>query len=451
MYRAECPDCGKAVELRQGPLEQIVSCPQCNTCLTIPPDLSQVNTILPPSGNDKKRNTVPWRYIIIGFVLPLSLFLSGSVFAEQILHFTGDFFLPWGVIFFAVLYICSFLIYPFYVLQRTKQTLGIKMSPWSVGREFCISLFYLVFVYLVFCMLFYLLTHLFKFEVPVSWERTWFQKTGQEGWKLVLFIAAIFLAPIAEEIYFRGFLYKTLKTRIHVFWAMLVQAAFFALLHLHNITGSILIFVTGILLAMIYERRKTIYAPIFVHCLINTTALLPLLVLAFLNTHEPAQTWDQAEQLPQWLSVTPPAYVQKQETAEDQRLYAIETWGSQGWHLWKKEANAFRAVEYWFPEETEQCAMARLGSIEIYFTYLQDYRRAVIEAENLLVMYPQHQEICARALLDKAWAYYYLDYIDESRDTLEYMFAQYPDFEYETEGARELLEILSQPEYNLEE
>ncbi len=80
-----------------------------------------------------------------------------------------------------------------------------------------------------------------------------------------LFIQACIIAPIAEEILFRGFLYPVLKRFTQPFAAAVIVAGIFAIAHPVNAASLAPLFVFGILLVICYEWTGTLLAPILVH------------------------------------------------------------------------------------------------------------------------------------------------------------------------------------------
>lgn len=95
---------------------------------------------------------------------------------------------------------------------------------------------------------------------------------------VLTFIAAAVVAPIAEEIFFRGFMYGGLRGRIGVIGAMIVSTLFFTVLHL-SVDLFVPIFVLGLFLAWLYEYTGSLYPGIFLHAANNALSLLALLAL----------------------------------------------------------------------------------------------------------------------------------------------------------------------------
>lgn len=89
-------------------------------------------------------------------------------------------------------------------------------------------------------------------------------------------LLAVVVAPITEEILFRGGLFRYLRTRIPRLPALLIPAVIFAALHANLVAFAPLV-ALGILLAVAYERTGRIVVPIVAHALFNLHTLALLL------------------------------------------------------------------------------------------------------------------------------------------------------------------------------
>ena len=83
---------------------------------------------------------------------------------------------------------------------------------------------------------------------------------------------AIFLAPLAEEILFRGFLYAWLKSIWPKWIALLFTAFLFALMHQHLPVFFPLMWL-GVVLALLYEQTGSLWSNIALHALFNGITL----------------------------------------------------------------------------------------------------------------------------------------------------------------------------------
>ena len=89
-----------------------------------------------------------------------------------------------------------------------------------------------------------------------------------------LFIfAAVIIAPLVEEIFFRGFLFAGLKKRFSWPKAMFISSGLFALLHLRPLAAPP-IFILGVVFAYLYQRSGSIWPAIFIHALVNSLAVM---------------------------------------------------------------------------------------------------------------------------------------------------------------------------------
>jgi len=97
------------------------------------------------------------------------------------------------------------------------------------------------------------------------------------GFRLVLFFSACVLAPISEEILFRGFLYPALKRSLQPFLAAFVVAGIFAAIHL-NLAALLPLFVLSLLLTLAYEWSGSLLVPVIVHSAFNLANILITIV-----------------------------------------------------------------------------------------------------------------------------------------------------------------------------
>jgi len=82
-----------------------------------------------------------------------------------------------------------------------------------------------------------------------------------------LFLAGV-MGPVVEEIFFRGFFYRIIREKWGVLWGMIVTSAAFALIH-QNQFAFLPIFILGMALAYLYEKRDNFVAPITLHVVHN--------------------------------------------------------------------------------------------------------------------------------------------------------------------------------------
>jgi membrane protease YdiL (CAAX protease family) len=89
---------------------------------------------------------------------------------------------------------------------------------------------------------------------------------------LLLFFLVALVAPVSEEMIFRGVLYRYLRARRGVASAVALSAAAFALAHVVPVL-LLALFVLGIALALVAERSSSLYPAIALHALNNGISL----------------------------------------------------------------------------------------------------------------------------------------------------------------------------------
>jgi membrane protease YdiL (CAAX protease family) len=96
------------------------------------------------------------------------------------------------------------------------------------------------------------------------------------------FAAVALAAPLAEELYFRGVLLRWLQTKLHVFWAALLSASLFALVHFRivdhpGLEGWVLtggIAALGFVNALWAAGTRSLWPAIAVHSAYNGTIVV---------------------------------------------------------------------------------------------------------------------------------------------------------------------------------
>ncbi len=94
---------------------------------------------------------------------------------------------------------------------------------------------------------------------------------GVQGLILAL-VAGSLIAPLAEETFFRGFLFANLREHHGPLKAMLITALLFTLFHLTP-TALVPLFFLGCFLALLYHLSDSLLPSILLHATMNTLAL----------------------------------------------------------------------------------------------------------------------------------------------------------------------------------
>ncbi len=108
-----------------------------------------------------------------------------------------------------------------------------------------------------------------------------------------LAVFAVVLAPIVEEVFFRGFVFTAMRSKLNVAWAALISGVMFGAVHAFGSPWQFLVPLSllGVVLCLIYWKTGSLYPCIALHALNNCVALsaaldwswqIPLLMLGSL-------------------------------------------------------------------------------------------------------------------------------------------------------------------------
>lgn len=96
---------------------------------------------------------------------------------------------------------------------------------------------------------------------------------------LLLILSIGIIAPVFEEILFRGIVFRELASKINVVVAIVVQAFLFGAFHM-NLTQGIYAFVVGLLLGWSYYVSGSLFVPVLIHLFFNTTSVFLSLLIS---------------------------------------------------------------------------------------------------------------------------------------------------------------------------
>jgi uncharacterized protein len=96
----------------------------------------------------------------------------------------------------------------------------------------------------------------------------------------LLLAVLIIIAPLSEEIFFRGFLFKGIEySKLGAAGAIILTSLTWAVIHTqYDVYGVTNIFIGGLLLGIARFKTQSIYLPITMHALMNLVATAELLI-----------------------------------------------------------------------------------------------------------------------------------------------------------------------------
>lgn len=225
---------------------------------------------------------VPWKPVD-GLKAAALLFILFYIIAQTTIIVTSLLDLPTDIVFPALAILTFFLVifstwlFTIHKYRVTLEQLGWRgLKPpgiWSYLSVLLITPVVYVFLLMLISIYAYLLDYLFQAKVP---ELPVIQLFGKSrGGFFLAFMVIVVLAPFTEELFFRGFLYTAFRKRFGVAAGALLSTVFFALFHFQLLLLVPMIIIGGAL-ALLYEYRRSLIAPVLLHALNNLVGLLYL-------------------------------------------------------------------------------------------------------------------------------------------------------------------------------
>lgn len=222
-------------------------------------------------------------YVILMFVgMPLIVRFTSTLFGFNILSNVGPRSLILFISLFINLLICTYILFIVCVQYHQSVTvLGLSAANLSANmrqgiKRYLITLPVIILAGFVINLISSYYGHTPEMQDVVRWvleEKSVFILVS------LMFFGTV-IAPVIEEIIFRGFLQPALKNSLGGRYAIVVSASLFAAVHM-DIFAFFQIFILGILLGYLYEKTQTLVASVVVHILHNSLTLIFLLYFRY--------------------------------------------------------------------------------------------------------------------------------------------------------------------------
>lgn len=171
----------------------------------------------------------------------------------------------------------AFLVWYFAVGKYHGRVADLGFRSFDARRGFTYAILWLVIVraaVILYGMIAGVLGTLFGLKPPQELVSRVPRLFGYGVWGLIVaLVVGALIAPIIEEVFFRGFFYPALRRKFGVFWAILVSSLIFGIFHL-NAWLFVPTFLIGIVLAYLYERENSLGPPIALHVANNLISIV---------------------------------------------------------------------------------------------------------------------------------------------------------------------------------
>lgn len=109
-------------------------------------------------------------------------------------------------------------------------------------------------------------------EARVQDVVTFLLNTDKWSERITVSVLAVIMAPMLEELIFRGYLYGVIRKYGGRVSAILVTSLIFAAIHVH-LPAMLALFVLAVVLCLAYERTGSLWVPIFMHASFNSVSV----------------------------------------------------------------------------------------------------------------------------------------------------------------------------------
>lgn len=158
--------------------------------------------------------------------------------------------------------------------KTTKAELGLTRLPEWLDLLLAPAGF---FVYILLSALLTFLAAMLPFFDVDQVQDTGFSQISQQYEFVLAFIMLVIIAPVAEEILFRGYLFGKLRQHVPIWAAILVTSLLFAIVHGAWNVG-VDVFALSIILCLLRVISKSLWPSILLHMLKNSVAFYFLFI-----------------------------------------------------------------------------------------------------------------------------------------------------------------------------
>ena len=162
-----------------------------------------------------------------------------------------------------------------YIANKTNSSLPTHKKP--APAKTCLK--YCAVIFLISILIHLVNSKLFLLPEITDWQKLlMISSTEHKGGILILFLSAVILAPLWEEIIFRNIIFKGLSLLLPKSITVLISALLWALAHSYQYNGIILteIIIIGVILCISRLNTQTIKLPIILHIMNNLIAFISM-------------------------------------------------------------------------------------------------------------------------------------------------------------------------------
>ncbi len=105
-------------------------------------------------------------------------------------------------------------------------------------------------------------------------------RDGNPAQRAAIALAAVVMAPVCEEVVYRGFIYNLLKRYSRRWMAILLSALMFSVIHA-SLAQTVALTIFGCVQCILYDKARSLWLPMTLHAVYNAITLILILLLPF--------------------------------------------------------------------------------------------------------------------------------------------------------------------------
>lgn len=224
------------------------------------------------SGVDVFRLLIIALVVLFASILAMLAFVSGATFRARALHLTAR---PELLIIAQMMAYLLLLGYMYILVTKERRSPRFwKAIHWN----WPVKIWPFVGIGLAMQIVFIFLERFLPFPKETPFDAL----LRRPATVVLIAVFAVTLGPLIEELFFRGFLYPIVARRFGIRPGIVATALVFGLIHAaqygYSLSSVLLIFLVGLVLGEVRERKDSVAAGYVVHAAYNATIILMLLI-----------------------------------------------------------------------------------------------------------------------------------------------------------------------------
>jgi membrane protease YdiL (CAAX protease family) len=163
------------------------------------------------------------------------------------------------------------------IFQRLSPVSVFQLQPSRFPRAAGMGLLWLAITYPLIIAAQALVQNIFGTGDDSQLIVRFFLEHADSSHRIAVIFMAVIVAPVAEEVIFRGYFYGVIRRYGGRIPALLTSSLLFAAIHVH-LPSMLGLGILAVILCLLYERSGSLWAPITLHAAFNASTIVSLII-----------------------------------------------------------------------------------------------------------------------------------------------------------------------------